>query len=426
MRKAAFTVSGLLVLAMLWAMFTPSGQFFTGRWTFTEKAEIDRGTYFRLKVDFAYKGEPQHFDIVVGCNALNIRYKDGSGTREVGLVPTVYGQRMSDGKAVVVRPPDACRSDTTANGGVPENFLPVMVVYDDANTLAFGTGYMTDEAYENPRSSMTFTKATIERATRQEFDASRESGPPNIVTRSQYHSVQPDPHLASLGLQRTEPAFGRHCQAYSRSQLSEAEQEIVRKYRPAGEPKYWTIADMTQLLAFERERYELLQKLGHATRDDGLELNLHEGFEQPDFGALRRGGVKRVGLNWPRRAASIYPASTSMSQDKWPVSPKERAAAFEALKTVNIVDVDFANGQTRGFAYCYYGVRFSWPGSETGQKYIDKAKSVPATTTVDGNIVYDSLKHWRGSDDFPTIFESDKYIMIHNNVYYLESTGGDI
>ena len=109
MRRLALIVGGLVVLAGLWATLTESGRVFTGRWSFTEKAEIDRGTYFRLKVDFAYKGEPQHFDIVVGCNVLNIRYKDGSGTYEAGLVPTVYGRRMSDGKAVVVRPPDACR-----------------------------------------------------------------------------------------------------------------------------------------------------------------------------------------------------------------------------------------------------------------------------------------------------------------------------
>ena len=62
---------------------------------------------------------------------------------------------------------------------------------------------MTDEAYENPRSPTKFGKATIESATRQEFDAFHDNGPPNVVTRSQYHSFQPDDHLASLGLQRT-------------------------------------------------------------------------------------------------------------------------------------------------------------------------------------------------------------------------------
>ena len=72
--------------------------------------DVDHGTYFRLKVDVTYNGEPQHFDIVVGCNVLDIGYKDGSSTHEVGLVPTVYGRRMGDGKGLVVRPPDACNA----------------------------------------------------------------------------------------------------------------------------------------------------------------------------------------------------------------------------------------------------------------------------------------------------------------------------
>jgi hypothetical protein len=405
----------------LWATMSQSGQVLAGQWSFVNNASVDRGTYFRLKIDFAYRGEPQHFDIVVGCNVLNIRYKDGSGTYEAGLVPTVYGQRMSDGKAVVVRPPDACRGDTTANGGVAENFLPVMIVYDDANTLAFGTGYMTDEAYQNPRSLMTFSRATVESATRQEFDAFYENGPPNVVMRSQYHSFQPDPYLASRGLQRTKPAFGRHCRAYSRWKLSDAEQEIVRKYRPAGGPRYWTISDTQTHVALEKELYGLLGKEGKIARDDGLVLNFGEGFEQPDFGALRRDGVRPVGRNSIERSASIYPASTSLSQDRWPVSSEDRAAAYAALTTINIVNVDLAEGQTRGFAYCYSGEHF-WGEP---QNYA-KVKAASTTTTVDGHIVEGGPDHWNHPDQVDLIFDGEDYLMQLNSVYYLESTRGDI
>src|SRR5262249_39592566 len=57
---------------------------------FTKSVEVDRSTYFRLKVKLAYKGEPQDFDIVVGCNVRQTNYKDGGRTVEVGLVPTVF------------------------------------------------------------------------------------------------------------------------------------------------------------------------------------------------------------------------------------------------------------------------------------------------------------------------------------------------
>ncbi|MEP6565430.1 MAG: hypothetical protein ABJB10_09845, partial [Mesorhizobium sp.] len=89
------------MLGVLWATLTTSGQILTGHWSYAEEAYVDRGTYFRLKVDVTYRGGPQHFDIVVGCNVVGIEYKDGSSTREVGLVPTVYGRRMSDGKGLV-------------------------------------------------------------------------------------------------------------------------------------------------------------------------------------------------------------------------------------------------------------------------------------------------------------------------------------
>ena len=110
----------------------------TGRWSYVERVSVDRGTYFRIKVKLAYKGEPQDFDIVVGCNVKVTQYKGGGGsTYEAGVIPLMYGRAMPDGKAVVVLPPDACGSQTTANSLVPPNFLPLVVVYDDAKLMTF-------------------------------------------------------------------------------------------------------------------------------------------------------------------------------------------------------------------------------------------------------------------------------------------------
>src|SRR5215203_5316953 len=49
-------------------------------WSFTKSVERDRGVHYRLKVKLTYKGEPEDFDIVVGCNLLQINYKDNSRT----------------------------------------------------------------------------------------------------------------------------------------------------------------------------------------------------------------------------------------------------------------------------------------------------------------------------------------------------------
>ena len=57
--KRLLLAIGLLILAIL--SRTEIGQTLFGR-------NSDHGNYFRLKVKVAYKGEPQDFDIVVGCN----------------------------------------------------------------------------------------------------------------------------------------------------------------------------------------------------------------------------------------------------------------------------------------------------------------------------------------------------------------------
>ncbi len=415
-----------MVLGVLWATLTTSGQLLTGRLpSNTDKVIVDRGTYFRLKVDFAYKGERQHYDIVVGCNVLNIRYKDSSSTYEAGLIPTVWGQRMNDGKAVVVRAPDACRGDTTENGGVPADFLPVMVVYDNADTVAFGIGYMTDDAYRSPKSVLRFDKATVERATRAEFDTFRATGPQNIITRSQYHSVQNDHQLALLGLTKTYPAFGRSCYAFSRWKLTEPEREIVRKYRPANAARYWTISqtllDETTQAAYANEIGEARIKAHGQTRDDGLVLGWNEGFSQPDFGALRRDGVQLVGLKSSiREAAAFYPADTSLRQDKWPLEQPARLAAYEALRSINTTNIDIDYGRNRGFAYCYSGEALRGMPRDT-------VWALPAFTTVDGQeLVAGAPEHWGfGSDSANFVVENDEFVL-ERVLFNLESTRGDV
>ena len=81
---------GVIGLGVL-ALRSEVGQALLGHWSFVRSIADDQGTYYRLKVKLTYKGEPQDFDIVVGCNVRRITYKDGSGTYEAGLIPSVFG-----------------------------------------------------------------------------------------------------------------------------------------------------------------------------------------------------------------------------------------------------------------------------------------------------------------------------------------------
>lgn len=421
LRKLGLIVIGLLMLGAAWATMTETGQMLTGRWSFTESARIDRGTYFRLKVDVTYKGDPQHFDIVVGCNVLDIGYNDGSSTHEVGLVPTVYGRRMSDGKGLVVRVPDACDGDTTANGRVPANFMPVMVVYDDADTLGFGTAYMVDEAYDSPRSDMKFGKATVEAATRAEFDDFRENGQPNLVTREQYHSAASQNVVEKRGLKKVHPAFGRTCRAYSRSLVPEEFRAILNRYWPASRPKYWMLSDYKSVAV-------LIEALRHANlaRDDGVVLNgigPWVGEEWPDYGAIHRDGGVPIGPPNQSmvKAPAFYPVASDVSDAKWPSDPDKWLSFVTSLDQVSIINVDVVPAETRGFAYCY-----RWPSFTPTSQVYKILSGKQGSFTINTLPVESAPTQWKFvPGETENLFEEDKFIYNYQE-FYLESTRGDV
>jgi hypothetical protein len=145
-----------------------------------KSAGDDRATYFRLRVNLAYRGEPLDFDIVVGCNVRITTYKDNDRTVEVGVAPMLYGLKMTDGHGVVVKPPEACEVETTENGKVPKTLLPLVVTYENADAPWFGIAYASHDAYDSPLSQLKFFGASIEKATREEWREWRRTEAPNF------------------------------------------------------------------------------------------------------------------------------------------------------------------------------------------------------------------------------------------------------
>ena len=133
---------------------------------------------------------------------------------------TVFGRRMSDGKGLVVRPPDACQGQTTANGKVQPDLLPVVVVYENAETLDFGIAYLSEDAYESPLSVLKFGGATIEKATRPSLMRFRRAQK-NLITRAYLldRGAGADV-LKQMGYRPEVPSVGRHVRSYERFRLS--------------------------------------------------------------------------------------------------------------------------------------------------------------------------------------------------------------
>lgn len=394
--------AGAVVIAGLAAWSSEYVRLMTGRW-YTKVIYADRGTYFRLKFDVTYRGEPQHFDIVFGCNVHDIVYKDGSSSRHAGLIPGVYGRRMSDGKAIVVKAPNACRGETTANGYVPEGFTPLLVVYDDPKRLDFGTAYMATEAYDSPLSLMKFGKAVIEKADREEFDDFRHNGPPNLVTREQYNSFRPDQSLAEMGLKRTWPRWARTCYAYARYRLNKDQSTRLAALWPASKPRYWTYnqADLRTILDI------VLRVPLQRDDEDGVTKERHfvnrESFGEG--GIPNRDGAHTTFGPSLSLTPSFYPVSSELTTARWSTQPAPGADLLpkETPFRVNQIQVD-ENGRNRGFGYCFNPAFVEFSVSEQNAIYNS------AIQTVNGTEVFGTKGDVFEPTDSKSSFENIDYM----------------
>lgn len=313
----------------------------------------DHGTYYRFKVKLTYKREPQDFDIVAGCNTRRTRYPDGGSAYQAGLTPTLFGRRMSDGKVLAVRPPNACRGETTANHRVRPDLLPIVVIYDNADRLDFGVAYLSEDAYENPLSILKFGGATIETATRKEFNRFRMIEN-NAVTRELYHSaLDSDQQLSELGLRRVDRSWGHMCEGYERYLLDDRARSLLRRYWPEGQPKYWLatyeIESALRQIVFDRRT-----PVHSDTADRQLPFAWSFDGYTADFGLTTRTGGGRVS----RSAGSAipgayYPAASDFRRDRWPAKASDQRDYLATQDEVAGMHIDFKSGSTKGFGYCY-------------------------------------------------------------------------
>lgn len=320
-----------------------------GGWSFTRSVAVkspgdERATYYRLLVNLAYKGEPLNFDIVVGCHVRITTYKDNDRTVETGVAPMAFGLKMKDGHAVVVRPPEACRGETTENGQVPKTLLPFVVTYENADEPWFGLAYASEDAYDSPLSELKFLGASISNATREEWQVWRRTeAPKNFVT------------YALLGLNprnmwdfpKWTPGYrvmASSCLAASWVKIPEAIRDVVRPFWPSDKPVYWYPNEETRQAlwhsAYDPKNPPLFE--GNRFRDY-LEKSLEaEGLARRQPGAEISYKHRVVGDLYPIRAnLSLNELDAKVvSGDKPAISSQSRRIDAEV------------SPERRGFAYC--------------------------------------------------------------------------
>lgn len=432
-------VVGLLTASVLFAISSQRGWFvfakrspiiqaLFGNWDFVKSVTRDTGTYYRLKVKLTYKSEPEDFDIVVACNVLQTNYMDGGRTYEVGLTPSVFGRRMSDGKGLVVRPPDGCRGQTTENGGMPPDLLPLVVVYDNSETLAFGTAYLSDDAYESPLSVLKFGGAIVERADRAAFNQFRREQS-NLVKRSSYHTPSGLAGLKQYDLPAARIPMGLGCYGYARFRLFGAGQERAREFWPAGRPRYWLPATPEDRELIHPNKYGRPTLTDH---EEAMPIPSNLVLSDLDYSTADRGLPRRHPAEWRAAGQGARPIAPSYYPDiggwitlPWPADPAARAEALFQQGPRVEASIDFRDGITRGFGYCR-PIPEEFP---TATVYPDPSKApyasyvrLPATNFVDGIKI---VSHWTGIGRPPLIVERDEFIF-KQFMIRLPSTRGDV
>ncbi|CUT12163.1 hypothetical protein BF49_3243 [Bradyrhizobium sp.] len=334
----------------LMLLFSQPWLVFGALMSFTKSVKVatpgeDRGYYYRFKASYDYKGEPLHFDIVVGCRVKITTYKDNDRTVEVGLVPAIFGLKAKDQQGVAVQVPQACNGETTQNGRVPKTLLPLVVTYQRADEPWFGVAYASEDAYGSSRSELKFLGATIAPSTREEWQTWRETeARKNFITyellginpKNMWDAPKWKPGLRVMATQ---------CLSISRMKLSDALRDVAASGWPPGRPTYWFPDKLTQEslwdIAYGPNKLPLIEK--NRFQDYLSDVS-------PGQSGLARREPGAVIFYNRQVEGDVYPAHTDLSIS-WLGRDGELPAEMSAKERIDEIAAEI-RPELRGFAFC--------------------------------------------------------------------------
>ena len=376
------------------------------------KSRADRGVYFRLLAKYQHGDEVVDFDIAVGCAVRVTRYGDGGSSYDAFLDPVIYAKPTEDGGAVWQIVPSACLGETTASGKVPQDLLPGAIWFDSAKDFSFGIAYVTEDAFENPRSTLKFLGASIVKATRAEWEAFQPTATENLVNPKQFGSRVYHPTKEEIAanlwnkdvLSAWRPTS--KCYLVERFEISDqAAVAAIREKRPSSQPRFWTLPDS--------ELNELTQR---AFPRHGVEVR---GFLSSEYFHL--GAYQARAFPTRTRGGTLYSDGSRGSMlppEIYPVRmgdgvPWLTPALAKADPIYTVVDLD--HGENRGFAYCYSTLR--WPG-EIRDAHLPSYHQRSFATMVDGAPIFGEM------EANPHYVDGPRFFFENDNAYYLRTEFG--
>jgi hypothetical protein len=326
-------------------------------------------------------------------------YKDNDQTVDVGIAPMVFGLKMKDGHGVVIRPPQACDGETTENGKVPQDLLPLVVTYENADQPWSGIAYASEDAYDSPLSELKFFGATISKAMREEWqDWRRTEAPKNFITYTLL-GINPDNMWDFPHWKPGYRVMASGCLGASWVKLPESARDLARRFWPTDKSVYWfpswemrkalwsVAVDPKNALLFEGNRFlDYLQELDSASGAQGLPRH------QPGAVIFFKSYV----------AGDLYPARIDRSVNRLRADgelPPEIKARPESPR----IEAE-ARPELRGFAYC--------------DDTVFKIEEVPGgfygtpayLSEINGKAINEELQSWRQGSQLD--FERDEFVVL--------------
>lgn len=212
------------------------------------------GPYYRITAQYLYDGQPLTLDFAFGCSGAVRTYADGRSSHDVFGGPTYYGRPTPDGKVLVTTTKRYCRAfrANSPNAGMPADFLPETILFDNPDTLEFGVMYASARAYAKPGSKLSFQGITFERLGQEAFVAFRTTQQlPNAVRAAANDRIFAPTEEVWLG--KRPFVVAKVCTGWARFSVPPDLRDEVGGLWPEEKPEFWRPPNP--------EAYPLLEKL---------------------------------------------------------------------------------------------------------------------------------------------------------------------
>jgi hypothetical protein len=433
MKKASSLVLLLIVALFIGLPFFGMIERLLPNMSFT-KSYSANAVFYRVKTLLKSGDEDLVFDVVVGCDAQVTTYKDGDSETFAKQYPMLYALPTKDGHAVQVSLPDGCfHNESTANGMFPTDYLIPVVWFEHADDLSLGYLYMTEDAYDGPRSKLKYLGTTVTRVKAAEFDAwLKTEEPKNLIKHAAlpWDRLTPDLSQYRDALLNDPKSMWKYtaveqCHVVQRIKLSPEMKAYIQSVKPKTAGEYWMISPDLDLEIYKTIYAVMINHMNKnvSTIDwsnpliSAIKDKPFDGRELNDYG----GGGGRLSEGLPRKNGSGYIRGNPKAWDNPRLAP-ERKFPSDVYPLISSEGLPWLKDEGFKHDFVIWSAAFndqSWKGFAGCYNYFDSLNfGLPARNKMKGFFEIDGQRIQQpfgppAEDVYQHyIFDDDGYVII--------------